>query len=432
MKKIISLFLAALMLLTCFTGCEGDEEGPVTLRVAAVGNMEHNEEWYNKLMNLLYPEDDIELVFEYLPVGYRDDMGEYEAQITRLRAEIMAGEGPDVFILPTWTTGVTWDDAGKEVPVREPLFVDVDEAMRNRIFYRLDDLMADSEMFNLEDHEAVIMEAGRLEDGQYVLPLLYNITFSLADRAQMLDPNVSFNTFEEYANCEDHNYINSTSKANFYWLHRCFPNYVDYDSGKLLISPEDIAEVFKIAGQIPDGKALWYESEIANGGYEAQTLYAWNSSNGAAYPLCVPNTSGGLTADITAYTAINANTSYPEEAFKFIQILYSDEFQTDRGFDVEGYEYRLCSGWCPDGYFYGSEWDGLATGRKAYTDDVLYDRAALDEIISRITNVRFVSEMDAMIDDKWYELSYEHYVTDEDYLIAAQELYRKMEMILAE
>lgn len=42
---------------------------------------------------------------------------------------------------------------------------------------------------------------------------------------------------------------------------------------------------------------------------------------------------------MTFYAAINANADHPQEAFDFIELLYSEELVTQQGFEVNGMHY---------------------------------------------------------------------------------------------
>ena len=55
--------------------------------------------------------------------------------------------------------------------------------------------------------------------------------------------------------------------------------------------------------------------------------------------LPIPNPQGGVTAAVTFYAAINANAAHPQEAFDFIELLYSEELVTQQGFEVNGMHY---------------------------------------------------------------------------------------------
>ena len=55
--------------------------------------------------------------------------------------------------------------------------------------------------------------------------------------------------------------------------------------------------------------------------------------------LPIPNPQGGVTVAVTFYAAINANAAHPQEAFDFIELLYSEELVTQQGFEVNDFHY---------------------------------------------------------------------------------------------
>lgn len=78
--------------------------------------------------------DDVTVEIEYLPT----DAEERSMYFYQLRVEIMAGRGPDIYLFPT--EGILYQEIstvyaeGVEAYEVEPLFADINQAVRNGVF----------------------------------------------------------------------------------------------------------------------------------------------------------------------------------------------------------------------------------------------------------------------------------------------------------
>ena len=106
--------------------------------------------------------------FEPLP---RDEPAR-DNYLTRMRAEMMAGKGPDVFLMDmTCSFKSLSANSGK---LLDPLFRFPEQAMDNRLFLPLDEYMEASST-NYDAFRADLMEACSNEEGQQILPLTYAV-----------------------------------------------------------------------------------------------------------------------------------------------------------------------------------------------------------------------------------------------------------------
>ncbi|MBP3704835.1 MAG: hypothetical protein J6I98_04790 [Clostridia bacterium] len=85
--------------------------------------------------------------------------------LKRLRTEIMAGEGPDVFIM-LCAGGFNSGEAFFQVP---------EKAMKNGLFLPLYEYLENAQFMEWDKQTAVIMAVGRDEYGQQLLPMAYTL-----------------------------------------------------------------------------------------------------------------------------------------------------------------------------------------------------------------------------------------------------------------
>ena len=50
--------------------------------------------------------------------------------------------------------------------------------------------------------------------------------------------------------------------------------------------------------------------------------------------LAIPNGEGGINANVSVYAGINKNTTKPTQAFSILDLLFSDEVMSGRGFKI--------------------------------------------------------------------------------------------------
>ena len=109
------------------------------------------------------------VVIDYLPKSGP----ERESKLDRLRVEIMAGSGPDVFIMNCSTWGID----SEYTPVEEPLILYPEMSMESGLFLPLDEYIENNTRFTDWDKlTQPVLAAGRHErDGQVIVPLAYTL-----------------------------------------------------------------------------------------------------------------------------------------------------------------------------------------------------------------------------------------------------------------
>lgn len=175
-KKIIyALFLITLGISLSVAGCKNtveDEKAKTLWIVTEQSNsdgMNYQADTIAQRMEETYPGLSVNL--EVLPT----DEAERELRLKQLRAKIMAGNGPDVYLLPTGSELVSdTPEKDQDIPI-EPLFPDVEQAMQNGIFADISQYYdADTEL-NTSALNATIMVVGCSGNARLVLPLRYQV-----------------------------------------------------------------------------------------------------------------------------------------------------------------------------------------------------------------------------------------------------------------
>lgn len=375
---------------------------------------------------------------KFLPIPAEEN--EREIFITKTRLEIMSGAGPDAFLVSC---------ADCFVNETEMLFSSPESAMHSRLFYPLDDLMADSQFFQKEQLNQNVLAAGQNEQGQVLLPLLYTYPVAWVEQAETVKADslsweglVSSNSESLQMAAE----LASGYPMGFTFL---FPELTDWDKDNLLISREELSErieekrTLQALTSIPPNAGAWLLSyQFFNSVPQDQKL--------TFFPLCGED--GSITAAVTFFAAINANAR-PEKAaaaFSLFDFMLSDELVSGEGYYIKttydeaaGTETKIYRG----RDFYSSSIYACTTGADTYplvsgisvkdsggflngsfqtgSDEGLHTIASFRD---RVEHVRFYSSVDALLNTTIMQsLSSGKSSTE-----LADEIYNKMLMIMAE
>ncbi len=174
---VFSVILLFSCLLLCGCGRSAEPEGETLWVVTEASNsdgMNLQAEIIAQRMEEKY--DNLTIHLDILP----SDAKEREILLKQLRTQIMAGNGPDIYLLPTGNV-LTQDfalyPAGRDImqiPI-EPLFSDVVQIMRDGYFLDIQSYYENDQALDTGALKKEIMDAGILDGSRYVLPLRFNV-----------------------------------------------------------------------------------------------------------------------------------------------------------------------------------------------------------------------------------------------------------------
>lgn len=374
---------------------------------------------------------------EFLPIPAEEN--EREIFITKTRLEIMSGAGPDAFLVSCADCGLNQS---------EMLFSSPESAMYSRLFYPLDDLIANSQFFKKEQLNQNVLAAGQSEQGQMILPLLYTYPVAWVGREE--GDKADSLSWKSLVSSNSKSLKNAAKSAagcypmGFTFL---FPQLTDWKRDNLLISREELSERLEEARYL---QKVSPESTSASTGAWLLYYQFFNdvpqNKKLTFFPLCGED--GSITATITMFAAINANTSSEKAkaAFSFFDFMLSDELVSGEGYYLgstydtfTGEETRHYCGGDVYSYhiYYGTMGSNLFPVSGISVKDGLYgsftakpdgSMEAMEDFRGRIKNVRFYSGVDAALN----RMALESIYTDESTEKVADEIYDTMLMILAE
>ena len=251
---LLSLLLGLVMqtMVACAPVSQETSELWVVTEESTSDGMNYQAEEAAKIFQQEYPGVTVKL--EILPT----DATERSIYLKQLRTQIMAGNGPDVYLLPTGNELIT-DSRMKQntdsVTV-EPLFSDIEQAMYAGMFWDLQDYYEADTALNTEGLQQDVMDAGVVDGARYVLPLRYTMPVLLVNRdseitrtldAAGLSWDDGISDLAAYAlDVED------TMLATGLQLPEetsVFSMLYDYQKGKNLITKDEISEYMRLYQQ---------------------------------------------------------------------------------------------------------------------------------------------------------------------------------------
>lgn len=329
MKKLAALLLCALTLLLPLSACGPKPSGP--LRVCldlGLDGMDSNkaESAFKTLMETVAsmggPE---EYELELVPPEGEERMG----ALTRLRAEIMGGSGPDL-IMTCY--------ASKE----GLLFPYPEKSAGNGLFLNLDKYMEKSEITEWDQQIQPVLNAGRTEKGQFIIPLSYQFNMSCFLKEDVSHTPDRSKTWEETAAGGD--IIDKACTA--YWggspqktdgtgdmtVHNTLGRLADFDREELLFTAGQLKERIHRNFELLDesdaeafGDTPTYFQPLSGAGFFG-SRYGIDESAALTY-IPLYSRDGGVTASVRSYAVISAGSRHKDDAFLVLDYLMSLESQ---------------------------------------------------------------------------------------------------------
>lgn len=447
-KKSGILVLAAAVLLLFFTACESE---PEPLRICmdleyVNQDIDTDLEWIlNDFLYSLKESGGIEDVeIEYLPKAGEDS--DRESVLNRLRAEIMAGEGPDVFIV-NCVGSLTGDYRLLGNSTSEALFPFPEKAMENGLFLPLDAYMENTQFTEWDKLTQSVLDAGRNEEGLQIVPLVYTFPMLCYRQSEGTYTPSAARTWNEVLTDTElsdearmlgdcYLEFSDTYSAQAY-LEFILGKRADFKEETLLFTEDELQQRLEEIQVLRDRTMGGESSENITDAMETyagvnfltgNTPIEWNlypSDELTMVPLYSDD--GGVTATIMSFAAVNRNTKRPEDAFTVIDILLS-RYMQQRGWIYAELLYRYGYG-VPMHEDLMQEEYPTTSSYNWYMNDANYEEFC--KVRDQITSANFQDELSIafwnLIFD--YDLAVQKGENMEDFV---SEKYREMERLIRE
>lgn len=409
MKKVH--FLIVLTIFFLFSGCQR-KTGPLRICVdLEYTGITHGSAIYNAFDNFLVELKketgitDIEI--EYIP--HETDLR--KSAVSRIRTEILSGEGPDVFIINC--------AGGDNTDFGEALFPIPEKAMESGLFLPIDKHLESAQYMEWEKFTPVVMKAGGNDEGQQLIPLTYTfpvLCYSQAEQRPKLSVDMTWSKMLSdddllvAASILGDGLVDDVSGTyidrNIEFI---LGNFADYKNETLSFTEEElfqrVQEILACRDKVLEVNSgadnLYFEEYM---GLNFTQTYA--DSTGDVFqknPLnMIPlySEDGGISATILSFAAINRNTLREKDAFVVVDFLlgidrqqHSPIFYTFLMSDEYGIPVH-------EDLFHPSFPVGEGRGFSMSLDNFM----SFTNLRDQITHARFQGGIDLEFEDMFYKL----------------------------
>ncbi len=373
----LAAVLAVLALFSLFGGCSPKtdappsvETGPRTLWVVTEQTKEDAmlTQIKQQISEFQKANREVKINLQILPT----EEGARSIEMEKLRTQIMAGQGPDVYLLPN--SKMVFDRTDTNMPsIVEPLFQDVTQGMHNGLFADISAYYDADDSLGKENFAKGVMDAGVLEDARFVLPIRYSFPVVYFEREGLTELGLDVDKMLQNVNTLLDELLEKggtdwPGESDLMGIHSnylltLFSPVFDYEASTLQLDAdtfthytETIKTLFQrkttdwsTAGSISlygyvTGEALWntgtvgYRGEGANtrqsvplgiststNALDAAILAKALGRNIEAVPL--RSTDGSVVANIHYWGAVGANCAHPGTAYQFLREFLLEDTQ---------------------------------------------------------------------------------------------------------
>lgn len=350
MKKAIIRLLTILMVVSLLSACGAPrtevnvwQETPTVpqknerLSVFCVGDLRDSgmiELALNRYRQL-YPDVQVELI-----KPESENIEEREELYQQMAAQIMAGEGPDVFLV-------------------EDLVMDVEKLVRQGIFADMEPFF-EADQFDWEPYHKTVMDGGVWNGKRFVIPLTYNFPLLFTTRTALEETGFDVDACGDYMGFLEETTRFMEDPAQTRQLF-CKPlmivdvagiagvSIADYNTQTVDLSSPVLQPGFGwyktvmekhpgnemtlgndgleySAGAVRDGQVLWAQSlSGAFSGFFRE--FAALKTIDEVVMLPIRDVNGGIQAQIEYSVAVRGNSENLQNAYHYIEVLLSPEIQ---------------------------------------------------------------------------------------------------------
>lgn len=329
-KKIRLISMVVLMLFVLSNCAQKTNNAPLRLCVDLRGMNSHKlsevqgafERFIESAKEKGGPND---VLVEVIPY----DGVERETTVDRLRTEIMAGEGPDIFIATSST--------------ETSLFRYPETAMKGNLLLPLNDWIESAQYMEWDYLNQNVMSIGSYDGNQYLIPLDYSFSVTIYRENDIThNPSKDITWMDVVSDSSNvlpasANYMQGTTTYNYdKFISGTWGELADFSKGELLFSEEELLNKIQQLLELNDRdysslpSRLRTQMGVLENAFSNKSDPYYTEIFSQDEPLTIVpmyQDKGGVTAIVTHFAGINRNTKNPEKAFKVLDLLLSQESQ---------------------------------------------------------------------------------------------------------
>lgn len=251
-----------------------------------------------------------------------------EKETKKLQTQIMAGKGPDVYILNATMENQKYEGT--------PFFKNPYKIMESGALAPLDTYMKKDSYWKDSTYKKELLEAGKYNKRQYIIPFScdYFVFCSPTDGEQMKGETIKewLQQVEDSGSQELKNAMSLRLTAG-----RWFSPAIDYETKKILFSKEQWSDFALSYLNLRSNESVYIE----NNPYTITNLFLNEDLKGKTLQF-IPNMQGKKVAAVKAYGAVGMSSSFKDEAYQFLMLFLNDTIESemqkvDKATRIQGY-----------------------------------------------------------------------------------------------
>lgn len=313
-KRFIALLCAGALALG-MAGCEEKGESGGKKEIEVVTEPAFRELVDSAADQIMGFEDDLDITVTV----FSTNAEKREREIQKLQTEIMAGKGPDVYILDTVIENESVSNTA--------LFTNPYKTMQSGALAPLDEYMKEDSYWENSTYKKELLEAGQYEKRQYIIPFScdYFVFCEPADGEQMTGTTVG--EWIQQAESSQNQELWQAMQAISATAGRWFVPAVDYEAQEVLFSKDRWTELATVYISMLEQRNE--EQWLENNPYEISNINHILGTENRQMKF-IPDQDGKKLAAVRAYGAVSMSSSYKKEAYQFLMLFLNDTLEVER------------------------------------------------------------------------------------------------------
>lgn len=309
-------------LISTLTGCNQiDQNKKKELKILTESSYQAKVEDAASYMMQKNPQ--LKVKIEYIPV----DEEKRENQIQKLRTQIMAGKGADVYLLDSAS-----DDCSSTTT---PLLENPYKTMQSGAFADLSRYMKKDDYWKKGTYKKELLEVGQDDGRQYIIPLScdYEILISEQNDIEYLKSKTLEQWLEE-AKTTENMFLKKIMLGRDLVGGKWMKMPIDYEKQQISFDTEQWQQFFF-------NQMLFKREEFSQVGYGSVGTFM-NITPATKAITVVPDLAGRKLASVQAFGAVGMSSDYKKEAYEFLMLFLNDEVKTEREKNGDGSTLNGC------------------------------------------------------------------------------------------
>ena len=317
MTAIICIFCLLVGITGCKSSDKADRESKKTLTVIAETMFRRTVEEAADYM--MEKDPDMEVKIQFLP----DNQEKRETEIQKLRTQIMAGDGPDVYLL---------DNLREDTTVSQtPLFENPYKTMQSGALASLERYMEEDTYWENGTYKKEFLTAGQYEGKQYMIPLSCSYEVLMSETADI--ENLSDKTLGEWleeAKQSDNERLKEVMRGRDMTAGRWIYNAADYEKQEVFFDKQKW-KTFYISYHMYR-KSEWeqYIEPKKEGDVFGRSDRVDFIDDSIKAVALIPDLEGRRQAWVQAFGAVGMSCEDKESAYQFLMLFLNNEIETER------------------------------------------------------------------------------------------------------